>query len=576
MNKVCGRTVFSFILMISVNFLGMILLYPVLKYFSLDSHWMIFYGAVLGLIPYLVYTSFFVLWIQQIYREILPSVNGVTRQLFWGILIIPLHSLLMLCPAWKKRNAVRLGAVALPVMIVLIFICCGFNMNPGIIYLLGVCAGVVNLWLIFELSENKCNMKFAKAAGCLVLVYVVYIVAAGIQITVIDHRWEATANRLLAQGIPVDRLSHKEMFENEPVNDHGLAKCLKQLRDAEMDIRWENITDWEKEKKRSELAVSPVMLAIDKILDDDFGKIIFEKNTGPLMERGFSGVIHFREAMRYYSLRIKLAADSRDLQSVMTDFRRTHRIIRIFADNADLLIPNLTASACVAIQLEALGEVLAYGILDEAARVEISGILQDEANLLYKSFAVGIKCEAAVNMDMADVLLEGAGEVVDVAWKRFAVRMPFYGILIDDKIMMAEFWSKFYKECIESGLEPYQIPAERTYFPDRRNNYPPNSLAYDLMTGTTYNLHHTMYKCEARLRAAQIALFPEKINTLTDPFSGEPFRKIDGEFTIVVDKKDQTVNGIRIYSIGPDRKDERGIEDSYTRRDDISFDVISL
>ncbi len=123
----------------------------------------------------------------------------------------------------------------------------------------------------------------------------------------------------------------------------------------------------------------------------------------PLSEKFLIGINlphrnYHRAAMRYFSSRIIVALEEKNVQEAL----RLFRLMTDFQESvlqSDFLIGSLTAFSCESIRLDVIGALLGSGLLSDAQLQEVAKRNQDRIGKLHRSLCRGLQQEAFVFLD---------------------------------------------------------------------------------------------------------------------------------------------------------------------------------
>ena len=280
--------------------------------------------------------------------------------------------------------------------------------------------------------------------------------------------------------------------------------------------------------------------------------ILFPESSTPLFDQLiFSSYSSLRDAARVYAVKIRFAAAKKDWAGVMDAFTAGNKLILPPDSLLHLMINSgidgsLIQALCDALyqaekQRELTPELIAF------AREVFAG----REKKLLQDFYTAYQMEAAYAFDVLDSMISGHGELGMIKRPEGVVLYSLATLLMLDKVTIG----KFFCNALDMLKKDPYLAGE----PD----WQPGEL---YIAGVLVNmdiLPQPLYNALAFYRSANAFLiYLENGNSLPvqqDPYSNGKLRFYRGEFSIGQEQK--KVYGIRIYSVGSNRKDENGSGD---------------
>ena len=327
-------------------------------------------------------------------------------------------------------------------------------------------------------------------------------------------------------------------------------------------------------------------------------------------------LIHLRHIARINLMQISHATINNDIQKALKAYRTSHRAMEYALDD-HCMISFLVGLAVEAIRLYQLQIIVESKMLsDQQIRQIIVQLTQDMSNwdkqcerAMYGETVICLNTILTVTRPMNESLLFETGYFSDETDYR---RMEDEFFDFNDylfQFLLAPIQS-IYSEDLLYSVNTFilgaPIPADPEYF-KKSKNIPDRHILSRMALGSYMSIHKKIKCIRSQQQAAIMALcvelyrrkkgkLPESLNELIpeyidkiylDQFTGKPMKYIKGNYqAIMSDYRNEStpepdselikVQGYRIYSVGPNKQNEKGLQGSLNNKwhDDFGFSVI--
>ena len=329
-------------------------------------------------------------------------------------------------------------------------------------------------------------------------------------------------------------------------------------------------------------------------------------------------VKHFRNIPRICLLRVRDAVDRNDIETALTAYRSSRRIMEYQLDD-HFLISLLIGVATEGIRLNQLQIMIDSQLLSDDQIKQIIVQLKQELkswdkpfkNALYGDTVGGLNAILFNSRPVNEYTLFETGyfsKETDSRW----LEDEFFDfndyLLINGLFFLAPVQTIYYEDLLYS-VNAFILQASEQNLPEYQKvykNIPEKFFLSKLVLLSMVRIHEKMKEIRSRQQAAIMALcielycqkygkLPESLNDLVpefideiylDPFTGKPLRYLKGDYQVIVNDyrnglspnpKTELIkaHGYRVYSIGPDQCDDNGLHGIFKkkRHDDSAFSV---
>jgi hypothetical protein len=323
----------------------------------------------------------------------------------------------------------------------------------------------------------------------------------------------------------------------------------------------------------------------------------------------------YRKIARIYLLRIHDAADRYDVETALTAYRSSRRVMEYALDD-HWLISLLVGIAIEAIRLQQLQIIIDSKMLNNRQIKQIIEQLKQDVNLWNESYRYALYGETNAGLNAILFASRPMNEYVLFETGYFSSETDFRRLeneFFDFNEYLLQFFlapvKSVYSEDLLYSVKAFILNASNPASPEYLkacNNIPEKFIFSKLILVSTLRLDEKLKMIQSQQQAAIMSLcielyrrknskLPESLHDLvpefidkiyTDPFTGKPMCYIKGEYqTIIRDYRTGSspepkpelikVQGYRIYSFGPDKCDDNGLQGMVKKKwhDDVGFSV---
>jgi hypothetical protein len=326
-------------------------------------------------------------------------------------------------------------------------------------------------------------------------------------------------------------------------------------------------------------------------------------------------VKHFRDIPRICLLRVRDAVDRNDIETALTAYRSSRRIMEYQLDD-HFLISLLIGVATEGIRLNQLQIMIGSQLLSNDQIKQIIAQLKQDVkswskpykNALYGNTVASLNAILFNSRPVNEYTLFETGyfsKETDSRWLEDEF-FDFNDYLL--QFFLAPVQTIYYEDLLFS-INAFILQASEqdlTEYQKVYKNIPQKFFLSRFILLSMVRIPEKMKEIRSRQQAAIIALrielyrrqngrLPESLNDLApefidevylDPFTGKPLRYLKGDYQVIVNDYRNGLSpnpetelikahGYRVYSIGPDQCDDNGLHGTLKKKqyDDSSFSV---